>query len=359
MKDYYKILGVEKNASEEDVKKAYRKLAHQYHPDKPNGDSEKFKEISEAYQVLSNKEKRAQYDRFGEMPPQGAWQGGTWQGAPGFGGFGDVGEWGDVFEELFTMFGGGKKRATYVHGSDIEATQTITLEEAFAGSVKKLAYHTFVSCEACGGKGYDKNTRFETCTVCGGKGEVREEKRTFFGNFSQVRTCERCRGTGTVPDKVCASCSGTGRIRGKREIDLNIVSGVEDGQIVKVVGGGEAGEHGGKTGDLYVVIRVEPHSRFTRKAADLYVTRDIKLTDALLGRTVNVEGIDGERIAVMIPKGFNLKRDVQIAGKGMPLPGRSGSTAARGDLYVSFNLTTPDKLSKKAQDLLRELDREL
>ncbi len=354
MKNYYEILGVKKDASDEEVKKAYRRLAHQYHPDKPSGDSEKFKEINEAYQVLSNREKRAQYDRFGAVPPGGAGFGGAWQGA---GGFGDAGEWGDVFEELFNMFGGGRKRATYVHGSDIEAAQAVTLEEAFQGSVKKLAYHTFVTCAACEGRGYDKGAKFETCSVCGGRGEIREEKRTFFGNFSQVRTCDRCQGKGQVPDKICGSCGGTGRIRGKREVDLQITPGVEDGQVIKVVGGGEAGEHGGKTGDLYVVIRVKPHEYFTRKAADLYVMKDVKMTDALLGKQVDMRGIDGERLSVAIPKGFNFKEELRIPGKGMLKP--ADGRGARGDLYVAFNLVTPNKLSKRAQELLDELDKEL
>jgi len=347
--DYYSVLGINRNASEEEIKKAYRRLAHEYHPDKAGGSEKKFKEINEAYQVLSNREKRAQYDAFGQMPFGG--------GGPSGDGFAGFGDFGDMFEELWSVFGG-KRRTTYVHGADIEAMQVVSLEEAFTGTEKNISFATFIPCDACGGKGYAEKEGFLKCTACGGRGEVVEEKRTFFGAFSQVRSCAACRGRGEVPKKVCADCAGAGRARGKRDVRVMISSGIEDGQVIKITGKGEAGERGGKQGDLYVVVRVKPHEVFTRKGADLFMTRSIKATDALLEKEIVFSGIDGERITVTVPKGFNLKDDLTVPDKGMPMS-HIGTASSRGALHVSFNLVTPKKLSKKAKDLLEELDEEL
>src|SRR3989339_77892 len=240
--DYYKILGVEKNASDDDIKKAYRKLAHQHHPDKKGGDEKKFKEINEAYQTLSNREKRAQYDRFGNAAHGGA------GGPGGFGGFsqggfgfdfqgGDFGDLGDIFEAFFDGMGG-QKRRTYAHGSDMEMTQDITLEEAYAGVEKTISYKVNVRCASCNGLGHDVKATFSQCKKCDGRGEVRETRSTFFGNFAQVKTCAECHGIGQVPDKRCAGCSGSGVVRGEKKIAVKILPGIADGQIIKMVGGG-------------------------------------------------------------------------------------------------------------------------
>ncbi|MGC9046703.1 MAG: DnaJ C-terminal domain-containing protein [Minisyncoccia bacterium] len=357
MKDYYKILGVDKNASEEDIKKAFRRLAHKYHPDKAGGNAEKFKEINEAYQVLSNKEKRAQYDRFGTVfdygfnPQESDFDFSNFsQGFNvDFGNFGDVS---DIFEDLFENFGF-TKHQTYRSGSDIEIHQEITLEEAFTGIKKEIVFNTLITCSVCKGVGYDKEAGFTTCTVCNGKGKIREERRTFFGNFTQLKICSQCNGLGKIPNKKCTVCNGTGRVKGQRKILVDIAAGVENGQIIKIKGAGEAGEHNNPSGDLYVVIHIKPHSVFVRKGANLYMIKTIKLSEALLHKEVKIKGIDNKEIKVVVPD--NLEKEIKISKQGMPYFG----SYHRGDLYVKFNLKLPSKLSNKAQQLINELEKEI
>lgn len=364
MKDYYSILGVSKNATDEEIKKAYRKLAHQYHPDKTGGDEKKFKEINEAYQVLSNKEKRAQYDRFGtvfEGAPQGAGYAHTGFGTGGFNwnvNIGDMGGFDDIFETIFSHFGGGRARQTYTHGSDIEISHTITLEDAFRGSEKRVRFYTNITCDACGGEGKEKGTSLKECAVCKGRGEVREQKQTFFGNFSQVKACGACFGRGSVPEKPCRKCNGRGRARGEREVAFTIPRGIEDGQVIKISGFGEAGEYGSRPGDLYVVVHVRPHAVFRRKKNDLYMEKTLKFTDAALGKKITLTDISGETFSVSLPPGFNLRETLRVPGRGMPRF-NAASASRRGDLYVTFNVKTPKKLSERARKLLEELDKEL
>lgn len=370
-KDYYAILGVTRDASDEEIKKSYRKLAHQYHPDKSGGDEGKFKEINEAYQILSNKEKRTQYDRFGQVFEGGGQAGAGWPGGDGgFGGFGqegfkwnmnseDFGDFGDIFETIFSQFGGGKRGPTYTRGSDVEAIQEISLEDAFFGVKQKLRYKTHIFCDSCKGLGYDKKDGVKECATCRGKGEIREERKTFFGNFSQTRACPECRGQGEVPKKPCNICKGRGRVSGERDFTVEIASGVEDGQIIKVSGMGEVGERGSAAGDLYLTIRVKPHSIFERKKADLFLMKDIRVTEALLGRTIKMKDISGDGFSMEIPSGFNLREKLKIYGRGMPKLGMFGGHGSRGDLYITFNVKTPASLSAKAKKLLEELDGEL
>lgn len=359
-KDYYKILGVDRNASKEEIKKAYRRLAHQYHPDKPGGDEKKFKEINEAYQVLSDEKKREQYDRFGRV-----FEGSSYQGGFGFEGMdwnsmGGFGDWTNIFEDIFEHFGGvGRKRQVYTHGSDIELVHKISLEEAFNGVKRKIKFKTYVTCTTCGGLGYDENEGFSYCAVCQGKGEIHERKQTFFGQFSQIRTCPNCHGRGEVPNQVCGDCAGSGRMIGEKEVNLDLSPGINSGQVIKVKGAGEAGERGGKPGDLYVVIEVKEHPVFKRKGADLYMTKEITIIDAFLGRAVKIKGIDGEEFAVRIPPGFSFKDEIKIIGKGMPKFEAGKRSEKRGDLYVSFDIKVPAKLSKRAKDLLEKLEDEL
>ncbi|MEW6617157.1 MAG: molecular chaperone DnaJ [Patescibacteria group bacterium] len=369
-KDYYGILGVVRNASPEEIKKAYRKLAHQYHPDKAGGDEKKFKEINEAYQVLSHKEKRAQYDQFGTTF-EGAQQGGGYGGFSGFGGFNpsdfqnwnfqggvDGGDFGDIFETIFEQFGGGgsgRRRQTYQHGSDIETRIELTLEEVFFGVKHELKFKTYVSCKDCGGVGHDASKGFSTCTKCNGKGEIRVEKKTFFGNFAQVKACDTCSGRGQIPNKICSTCKGVGRVADAKEVVVDVAPGVEDGQVIKIKGGGEAGERGGGSGDLYVNIRIKPHSVFKRKKNDLYVNKEIKVTDALLGKKIKMQEINGTTFEFSIPPDFNFDGPFKIPGRGMPHLG----SPSRGDLYVHFSLQMPKKLSKKAKELLENLEKEL
>jgi molecular chaperone DnaJ len=368
MKDYYSILGITKSASEEEVKKAYRKLAHQYHPDKAGGNEKKFKEINEAYQILSDKNKRMQYDRFGTAEPMGGFgnAGGNGQwgaGFPGGMGFdpsqfgfegGDMGDFGDIFESFFEGMGMRPQRKTYKTGSDLEIQEQVTLEEAFSGTVKTVRLKTFVHCAKCGGKGAEPGSGFEKCSTCDGQGQVREQRRTLFGNFSQVKTCAKCHGAGEVPKKPCSVCKGVGRVESDREIKIDIVAGIDDNQLIKVKGMGEAGERGTAAGDLYVRVRVRPHAVFTRRANDLIVTQELKLIDLLLGKTITVPVISGGAITAEIPAGFNLKEPLRISGQGMPHIG----SRARGDLLVNFVIKAPKKPSTKEKELLEKLEKE-
>jgi molecular chaperone DnaJ len=374
-KDYYNILGVNKSASDDDIKKAYRKLAHQYHPDKTGGDDKKFKEINEAYQVLSDKNRRMQYDRFGTAEPfgqgGGGFPGGGFPGGQGnvqWGGFGfdpsqfngqfngaDMGDLGDMMESIFEGFGVGPRRKTYEKGADLELQEQITLEEAFRGIVKNIKLRTLVQCEKCKGKGAEPGSGFEKCTTCDGRGEIREEKRSFFGSFSQVRTCSKCHGTGEIPKKACRTCHGSGRVESDRDIRLEILPGIEDNQLIQIRAAGEAGERGTAAGDLYVRVRVKPHSVFERHGANLVVSRELNVVDLLLGRKIEVPTIAGGRVSIEIPAGFNLKENFRIVGEGMPHFNTSSIFGApRGDLYVNFVIKAPKKLDGKARKVLEE-----
>lgn len=377
-KDYYKILGVGRTATEDEIKKAYRKLAHQHHPDKQGGNEAKFKEINEAYQVLSNKDKRVQYDRFGQVFEGGGMPGGGAGPFPGgfsadFGGFGgqqgfsgfnwnsggQEGDLNDIFESIFEQFGGGsagrRRRQTYAQGSDVEIVQDIGLEDAFRGLKRTLNFKTYLVCDACQGLGHDKSKGFDTCGMCGGRGEINVERKTFFGQFAQVKICPDCSGSGQIPKSPCPKCKSKGRIFGAKEVAINIAPGVEDGQIIKIQGGGEAGERQGGVGDLYVIVRVKPHSVFTRKKEDLYMSKDIGLTEALLEKDIHITDIGGEKFSVKIPGGFSLQEKMKVPHRGMPKFGSS----SRGDLYISFDLRIPKHVSGKAKKLLEDLEGEL
>lgn len=366
-KDYYKILGVERNASDDEVKKAYRKLAHQHHPDKQGGDEKKFKEINEAYQVLSNKEKRAQYDQFGTTFDAAAAGGSS--GFSGFGGFNpnDFQNWnfqggfggndfGDIFETIFEQFGGGRgrKQESDRRGGDAETEEALTLEEAFHGVDRIIKFKTHLSCVKCGGAGHDAAKGFGTCTKCKGKGEIRVERKTVFGNFSQIAVCDTCRGSGKTPNAICSVCGGKGRVSDMREVKFSIAPGIEDGQILQIRGGGEAGERGARSGDLFVRIRVKPHAVFSREKENLFMKKDIRATDALLGKKIIAKDVGGEEFHYFVPEDFDMSEPLKIRGKGMPKFG----SLSRGDLYIRFSIKTPKKLSKKARELLEELDKE-
>ncbi len=360
-KDYYHILGVTKSATDDEIKKAYRKLAHQYHPDKPGGNEAKFKEINEAYQVLSDKARRTHYDRFGNAESGsngfGGFGGfGNGAGFEGFGfdpsqGFGDMGDLGDVFESFFEGIGMRPRRKTYERGADLELREEITLEEAFRGVTKTFRLRTLVACEKCGGKGAEAGSGFEKCGTCDGRGEVREQKRTFFGNFAQVKACEKCHGAGEIPKKACGTCRGVGRVDANRDVKVDILPGIADGQLIKIKGMGEAGERGTAAGDLYLRVSIKPHQTFLREGSNLIVTREVKLIDLLLGRKLEVPTISGGKISVEIPAGFNLKGNLRIPNEGMPNFGTNG----RGELYVDFIVKTPKKLGARAKKILEEL----
>lgn len=360
-KDFYKILGVEKSSTEDDIKKAYRKLAHKYHPDKSGGDEQKFKEINEAYQVLSNAQKRSQYDRFGQNfdGAQGFGGGGFggFQGGFGgqdmggfdFSGMEGMGDVGDIFEAFFGGMGGGRKRKTYNRGADIELIKEITLEEAFRGEALKLNYETMSSCATCKGQGSDKSAGSKKCGTCDGRGEIREVRKSFFGQFEQVRACSACNGQGEIPNKICKDCSGKGRMATHQEIQVTIAPGIADGQLIKVVGRGQAGERGAGAGDLYVRVQVSKHHTFQRVGNELIIQKDLDILKVLAGEKVEVSTIQGGKLHVEIPVGFNLRERLRIPGEGMP----KFNSYGRGDLYVEFNVKVP-KVDPKIKKVLGE-----
>lgn len=367
-KDYYQILGVNKDASQEQLKEAYRKMAHKYHPDKSGGDEKKFKEINEAYQILSNPQKRAQYDQFGDAfanMGQGGYssygQGNPFAGFD-FSGFtqgnmgGDFGDFGDIFE---TFFGGGGRNKSGTHrkrkGPDLQTIQEITLEEAFRGTNKEISYTVFIKCKNCSGLGHIEKEGFDKCTNCGGKGEVKEIKQTFFGQFAQVRICPKCDGLGKIPKKICHECSGSGKIKEKKKLNFLIEPGINDGQIIKISGAGEAGEKGAETGDLYVRIKILPHPIFHRMENDLILKKEVRLTDILLGKHIEIPVISGGKVNIEIPENFILQERLAIPNEGMPKQGGRG----RGNLYIEFKTKTPKKINSKAKKILEELEKEL
>jgi molecular chaperone DnaJ len=371
-KDYYKILGIKKEASDSEVKKAYRRLAHKYHPDKPEGDEGKFKEINEAYQILSDKSRRAQYDRFGSAGFNfgggsapgwdfsnmgggfGFSQGGGQASGFDFSNFEDMGGAGDIFDAFFEGLGM-RRRRTYTRGSDIEIVMSIALEEAFNGIKKKAEYETFAKCDTCTGLGYFEKDGTETCPACDGKGEIKETRQTFFGSFAQVKACGKCNGSGKIPNKVCNKCRGKGRSKSKKSVTIEIAAGIREGQIIKVLKAGEAGERGAEAGDLYVRIQIPPHKIFKRVGDDLFIKREVSIVDILLGAEIEIPTISGKKVAVKIPHGFNIKDQLRVSNMGMPRFGQMGY----GNLLIEFDPKTPKKLSAKAKELLENLKKEI
>jgi len=352
MDDYYKVLGIERGASKEEVKKAYRELAHKYHPDKQGGDEERFKKINEAYQVLSDESKRSQYDQFGQVFGSGfeGAPGGSWQWDFDLEGMDDLGDLSEIFNSFFEGLGVRQKRRTYNRGADLEFTVDITLEEAQKGKVVDLDYDTLKVCMTCEGRGHGENVKMEDCEICNGRGEVQEARNTFFGNFARITTCKNCKGAGKVPEKYCSACKGDGRVKANKEVSVDIRPGVTSGQIIRVKGAGEAGELNSGSGDLYVKINVKQHSVFERKGNDLFRKKEIKITDALLGKKIDVGTLDGRNIQIEVPKGFNLSETLKVKGEGM---------IHSGDMYVKLEVVTPKKLSAKEKKLLEKLDDEL
>ncbi|MBI2024601.1 MAG: DnaJ domain-containing protein [Candidatus Harrisonbacteria bacterium] len=362
-KDYYQILGVGKGATEDDIKRAYRKLAHQHHPDKAGGNSEKFKEINEAYQVLSNKEKRSQYDRFGRVFSAG---GGPSPGGDNpFGnfefGFGfdpsnaeDLGNISDIFDAFFEGLGV-RKRKSYNRGSDLEVVEEITFEEAFRGIDRNIKVKVFTSCGQCSGLGYFASEGVSECSTCSGRGEIRESRSTFFGNISQVKTCPKCSGSGQIPKKPCRECSGTGRVKVSKEIKITIAPGVANDQLIKIPKAGDAGERGAEPGDLYLRIKIADHKIFKRFNDDLFVKKEIDLLDVLLEKKIEIPTISGNKVFMVIPAGVDLRERVKISGEGMTKFGGRG----RGDLYVEWEVRAPKRLNAKAKKILEDLEREI
>src|SRR3972149_4021435 len=351
MSDYYDILGIKKTASKEEIKKAYRSLAHKYHPDRPGGSAERFKEVSEAYQILSDEEKRQQYDKFGRAFSAGSgFPGGAWGWDFDFSGVEDASELEDIFNAFFEGLGIKQKRRTYTRGADLELVAEITLEEAKSGKLLKLDYDSLVECKTCDGVGYESKAGLKKCDYCGGRGEIREDRSSFFGQFSRVVTCKHCRGTGQIPKEPCATCDASGRVKGQRKAEIDIRPGVIDGQIIKVKGIGEAGERQAGGGDLYLRITIKHHPIFERRGNDLYRQAEIGLLDVLLGKEIRTITLDGKEIKVKIPSGFELGGELRVRGEGI---------ISEGDLVIRLKVTTPKHLNPKVKKMLEDLEGEL
>lgn len=350
-KDYYQTLGLQKGASKDEVKKAFRKLAAQYHPDKKTGDEAKFKEISEAYAVLSDDKKKAEYDTYGQAFAGGA--GPQWGGGgAGFNGQGFEFDINDIFQNFGDMFGGGGGFGAQQQerGHDISIDIELTLKEAVFGVTRKVLLTKNNTCKECGGTGAKNPEDLVTCSTCNGNGKIRETRQSVMGSFTTVRTCTSCHGTGKIPKEKCGHCAGVGVKKEQSEIEIAIPAGIENGEVVRLTGQGEAIPHG-VPGDLYVKLHVTGESEVKREGLNLVRTLPVKLSDALLGNTYHVETLDGG-VDIKIPAGVKHGEMLRIKGRGVP----SGSR--RGDFMVKVTIETPAKLSRKAKKLVEELREE-
>ena len=359
-KDYYEILGVNKGASKDEIKKAFYKLAHKYHPDKKEGNEAKFKQVNEAYQVLSDDAKRSKYDQYGagfENVSQG--YGGAQQGGVGgfdFSGFQndsaefDFGNLNDIFSDFF---GGGMsgRRREVRRGRDISTEVQISFSDSIFGTNRKILITKTSNCLICHGSGAKTGSSMVTCKTCNGQGHIRESKRTIFGNIANTKICEVCLGTGEAPREICETCKGKGVMRREEEVSIVIPAGIRDGEMIRMTGYGEA-VCKGTTGDLYIKINVAPHLIFKRDGSNLVMNLNLKLSDALLGAEYPIQTLDGE-IKVTIPEGVAINEILRVRGKGVPL-----SKSKRGDLLIKLNIKLPGRLSRSSRALIEELKKE-
>ncbi len=364
MNNYYDILGVPKNASQDDIKKAFRKLAHQYHPDKTGGDEKKFKEVNEAYQVLSDESKRQQYDQFGHAAYQQGAQGGaggygggvSWEDVMRQGGFSSQGgvefDLGDMFGDLF---GGGARRAQSARsrGADLEVEAVLEFKEAVFGVKKDITLQKNLVCEHCKGTRGEPETKIVPCETCKGTGQVTETRRIIFGNIQTSVTCSTCLGTGSKPETICRTCSGQGIMRGKETLSVTIPAGIDDRERIRLSGQGSAGMYGGPSGDLYIAVRVKSDKRFERDGDALIMQLPINFSQAALGDSVNLSTLEGE-IVLKVPPGIQSGHRLRLKNLGVPHLNRSG----RGDLFIEVNIQTPGHLNRKQRDLLEQLKKE-
>lgn len=340
-RDYYEVLGVPRDASAEDVKKAYRKLARQYHPDvnkSPDAES-KFKEVKDAYDVLSDDQKRATYDRYGHVDPNQGFGGG---GAQDFGGFGDI----------FDMFfGGGGRRDPNApqRGNDLQYTMTIEFKEAIFGKEKEITIPRTENCDTCHGSGAKPGTKPETCSVCHGSGQQEVVQNTPFGRMVNRRSCSNCSGTGRVIKDKCGTCHGSGKVKRQRKIMVRIPAGVDDGAQIRMSGEGESGTRGGPPGDLYIVLRVKPHEYFERENDDIYCEVPLTFAQAALGDEIEIPTLT-EKVKLKIPAGTQTGTYFRLKGKGVPKLRGYG----QGDQHVKVTVVTPTSLSEEQKDILRQ-----
>ena len=345
--DFYELLGVSRNAGGEDLKKAYRKLAMQYHPDRNPGDKvaeQKFKAINEAYYILKDEQKRAAYDRFGHA----AFENGGGRG-PGGADFGFAAGFADIFDEMFGEFMGQRRgQQATSRGNDLRYNLEITLEEAFKGKQATVRVPTLVGCESCNGTGAETGSKPVNCPTCHGHGRVRAQQ----GFFTIERTCHTCHGAGRVIEDPCRVCSGQGRVRREKTLAVSVPVGVEDGTRIRLAGEGEAGVRGAAPGDLYIFLSVKPHRIFQRDGANIHCRVPISMPTAALGGQIEVPSIDGSRARLTIPPGSQTGRQFRLKGKGMTVL----RSPARGDMYIEVTVETPVNLTKRQQELLREFE---
>ena len=371
MKDYYQVLGISRNATQTEIKKAYRKLAHKHHPDK-GGDGKRFKEVNEAYKVLSDEAKKAQYDRFGRVFEGGGGGGAGSDYSPGFDfnwawGRPEAGsnpnqfkdfefEFEDLGEMMEEIFGTGARsgKKDLKKGKNIEIDIEVPLEKIIKQQEKEVSLYKQILCSRCQGTGAEPGTKIKECFSCRGTGQVQQIKRTFLGSFTKFAVCPECGGEGNRPEKPCNVCKGEGRVRGEEKIKIFIPSGVDTNQIIKVIGKGEAGRKGGKPGDLYVRIFVKKHPIFERKGDDLYLLLPISFSQAALGDEVEIPTLEGKKILLKVLSGSESGKILRISGKGIP----RFSGYGRGNLYVELVVQIPKKLTKKQKELLEKLRQE-
>lgn len=352
-RDFYDVLGVGRDASADELKKAYRNLAKKYHPDQNQGDKEaeqRFKELNEAYDALKDDQSRAAYDQFGHAAFDGGMGGmGARGGARGFGGGASMS---DIFDDLFGEFMGGRRGGRgdggRMRGHDLRYNMEIDLEEAFEGKKAQIRVPSSVACETCSGSGAAPGSSPVTCTTCQGHGKVRASQ----GFFTIERTCPTCHGRGQTIDKPCTACHGQGRVEKERTLSVNIPAGVEDGTRIRLAGEGEAGMRGGPAGDLYIFLSVRPHRLFERDGADLFCRVPISMATAALGGEIEVPTLGGKRVKVKVPEGAQTGRQFRLKSKGMPVV----NSRETGDLYIQITVETPVHLTKKQKELLREFE---
>ena len=363
-KDYYQILGVPKTASTEDIIKAFHKLAHQYHPDKASGNEAKFKEINEAYQVLSDKNKRAQYDRFGSADFQGSQAGPDSRGGFDFSqfyrgegnngfniNFGDFGDFGDIFGDLFGFKNTRTNHKTSNQGRDLEISIKIDFLTSIFGGEQTITLDKLVPCPSCQGSGSQPGASYSTCPNCGGRGFINQVQRTMFGSMNTQTVCPTCEGEGTIISQPCSKCHGEGRILEKQSLTIKIPAGVSNGQTIKFTGQGEAGRRSGPSGDLYVKVKVQPHPRLKREGDDIKSTVNISFRQAALGDKIKIETVDGP-VVLKIPPGTQSGQVIILRGKGVPKLHGYG----RGNHLIEVRVITPTKLTKEQREALEKLD---
>lgn len=357
-KDLYEILGVARGATDDEIKRAYRKLAQKHHPDRNKGDKTsegKFKEINAAYEVLSDKKKRAQYDQFGES----AFGGGGGQGFPGGFDFGNLSGFGEGFADIFeTFFSGSPGKQTRgqagpMAGDDREVILQVTFDEAVFGAEREIKISRIGECEICSGKGAAPGSRILTCPACHGTGEIKTIRHTIIGQLATRRPCDSCNGTGKVAEKICGSCHGVGRSRVSEKLRVKVPAGINDNSSIRIVGKGDSGLRGGESGDLYVHIQIAPHKLFIRKGADVYSEQEISVPQATLGDTIGIETIHGA-VEMKIPAGTESGKTFRLSGYGVQKLKGGG----KGDHFVTIKIKIPQKLSKKEQELYEELAKE-